>query len=83
MTSSLQILYSNVKSGNNVISRLGSSFNRLAWNILGYGGPTLFLIKLVKKRSEIYQYLESFQSLQYPIVYGALHSSEWSDGLKF
>ena len=45
----------------------GTSFNRLVWNILGYGGPTL-LVVLLDKGS---------------IVFGAYNPANWSDGLKF
>ncbi|CAD8181325.1 unnamed protein product [Paramecium octaurelia] len=49
----------------------GTSFNRLAWNILGYGGPTLILIYLDKKLNNL------------PIIFGAYNPNPWSDGLKF
>ncbi|CAD8098236.1 unnamed protein product [Paramecium sonneborni] len=49
----------------------GTSFNRLAWNILGYGGPTLILIYIDKKQCNI------------PIIFGAYNPNAWTDGLKF
>ena len=45
----------------------GTSFNRLVWNILGYGGPTLLFVLLDKGS----------------IVFGAYNPAKWSDGLKF
>lgn len=58
-------------------STAGSSFNRLAYSIMGYGGPTLILLKHVQKNDRE----NGNKDTSY--ILGAFHSSQWKDELKY